>query len=429
MTGWPGDAPGVVIMGGGHAGVQAAESIRKEDPAVPVTILSDEAAAPYQRPPLSKSLWSGWVKALPLRNQAFFADARIDLRPGDPVTLIEPERKSVTLRSGAAVEYRDLVIATGSRPRRLALPGADLEGVFYLRDIEDATRLHGALRGASHLAVLGGGFIGLEVAASSAAAGLQVTVLEAAPRVLGRSVSKQASTWLHDWHQAQGVQVHLGARAVSLIGKDGRVSGVVTDDGTTVSCDAVLLGVGSQPNTEVAVAAGLADDTGVLVDEYLRTRDPAIWSVGDCAAFPVSSSTRRRLESVQNAVDQARRVGANIVAASEGRDLSPFSAVPWFWSQQASLKIQIAGVADTAACEVYERRYDEKKLSYLLVHQGSLVAVESINAAADHLAARKLLEAGAVINLARAQDASVALKSLIPTAGEPTLRVAEPAST
>jgi 3-phenylpropionate/trans-cinnamate dioxygenase ferredoxin reductase subunit len=281
----------------------------------------------------------------------------------------------------------------------------------------------------THLAVLGGGFIGLEVAAFSAAAGLQDTVLETAPRVLGRSVSKQASTWLHFWHQAQGVQVHVGARAVSLIGNDGRVTGVVTADGTTVSCDAVLIGVGSQPNTEVAVAAGLADDTGVLVVEYLRTRDPAIWSVGDCAAFPVSSSARRRLESVQNAVDQARCVGANIVAAGEGRDLSPFSAVPWFWSQQAALKIQIAGVADTAACEVYERRYDEKKLSYLLVHQGRLVAVESINAAADHLAARRLLEAGAVIDPARAQDVGIALKTLIPAAGEPTPRAAELAST
>jgi 3-phenylpropionate/trans-cinnamate dioxygenase ferredoxin reductase subunit len=147
VTGWPRDAPGVVIMGGGHAGVQAAESIRKEDTAVAITIRSDEAAAPYQRPPLSKSLWSGGVEALPLRNRDFFADARIDLRQGDPVTLIEPERKNVTLGSGATVEYRDLVIATGSRPRRLALPGIYLEGVFYLRDIEDATRLHGALRG------------------------------------------------------------------------------------------------------------------------------------------------------------------------------------------------------------------------------------------------------------------------------------------
>ncbi|MFK0113349.1 NAD(P)/FAD-dependent oxidoreductase [Streptomyces sp. NPDC091217] len=428
MNGGPRCAPGVVVIGGGHAGVQTAETIRKADPDVDITVLSDEVPAPYQRPPLSKSLWSTAVETLPLRNRDFFADRRIDLRQGDPVTAIERDHKRVTLRSGGVLAYRDLVIATGSRPRRLALPGADLDGVFYLRDLADATRLHRALRGVRHLAVLGGGFIGLEVAASSAAVGLQVTVLEAAPRMLARSVSAQTSGRLYDWHVAQGVRLRAGVRAVGLVGDRDRVTGVVTADGATVACDAVLIGAGSQPNTEVALAAGLADENGVLVDRYLRTGDPAIWSVGDCASFPAADGARRRLESVQNAVDQGRRVSANIVATAQGRDLTAFRAVAWFWSQQASLKLQIAGVADTTACEVYERRYDEKKFSHLLVHEGRLMAVESVNAAADHLAARKLLEVGATIDPVRAQDVGVPLRTLIPEAGELSPRAAEPAS-
>lgn len=418
-----GDDDGVLIAGGGHAGVQVADSIRAADPDVAITILDDNIVVPYQRPPLSKSLYAGPIDPLPLRPQEFYARARIRVQQGDPVTGIDVAGHAAILRSGKRLRYRDLILATGARPRQAILPGADLRGVHYLRTVEDAAALQTELGTLQRLTIVGGGFIGLEVAASAAAKGIQVTLLELAPRLLARSISVQSSTWLEQRHRNSGIDFRLGTSAAQVLERDGRVAGVITTDGGAIITDAVLIGIGSQPNIELAASAGIgAGRDGVPVNEYLRTSNPAVWAVGDCAAFPFGASRAlRRIESVQNAIDQARRAGTNVVAASRGQALTSYGEIPWFWSQQGTVKIQIAGLADAGSCHVFERRYHDNKLSYLLVQGGRLVAVESLNAPADHLAARKLLAASKPIDITRAVDPDVPLTALLSAASEPQL--------
>ncbi|MEV7010073.1 FAD-dependent oxidoreductase [Streptosporangium sp. NPDC051022] len=413
-------AAGVVVVGGGQAGVQVADSIRAADADMPITVITDEVAFPYQRPPLSKSLLEEDLgqACLPLRPIGFFRDRRITLLGGVRVTAVDRDARTVGLDSGQEIPYEALVLATGARAREISAPGTRLDGVHTLRTLDQGTSLQATLRRASRVVVVGGGFIGLEVAGAAVRHGLSVTVLEAAPRVLERAVTPQASEWLTDFHLRCGVDVRLRTGLARMSGNRGRVSGVVTTRGQEIPCDAVLVGVGATPNVELAERAGLAVDNGIVVDASLRTGDPSIWAVGDCARFPcVHSGSPTRLESVQNATDQARCVAANVVSAVRGGggEGSPYDSVPWFWSHQGSAKLQIAGVGDAADADVVVRRHHDSKMSFLCFEDGELTIVESINAPADHMAARSLLARRVRVTPEAAADVGVPLKSLLPS--------------
>lgn len=414
----PAETPGVVIVGAGHAGVQAAATVLESAPRLRTTLVAAETPVPYQRPPLSKALWADDPAqlVLPLRPQRFFGSPSLTFRAGESVVAIDRGRRRLVLGGGETLDYQALILATGARPRRLAIPGADLRQVHYLRTMADAAGLRRTLADVRRLVVIGGGFIGLEVAAAGAAQGVEVTVLEAAPRILERALSPAASTWLAGWHTAHGVDLRLRSTVCELKGAGGRVVAVVTADGQEIPADAVVVGIGSVPEVTLAERAGLRVEDGVVVDEHLRTSDPHIWAAGDCVRYR-SRHARAvvRVESVQNAGDQARCAARNLVGSLEGGPQEPYAAVPWFWSHQHTLKLQIAGIADPSACEVVRRQYREDKFSLLLLREGRVVAVESFNAPADHLAGRALVADAVEVDPRRAADPGQPMKSLVPT--------------
>lgn len=408
-------APGVVVIGGGQAGIQAADTVRTTEPGLSVTIVADELDLPYQRPPLSKSLWAGDLaaKVLPLRPTSFYADSGIRLVTGTRATSIDRGARRVLLESGEELLYDALVLATGARARRIPLPGGP---VYVLRTLPDGEELQKALASVRSVVVVGGGFLGLEVAAAATENGMAVTVLEAEDSVLTRSLSPDCSAWLSAFHRRRGTEVRCGTAASSVRTVDGAVCGVVTRDGDEIEADLVLLGVGAVPNVELAADAGLEVRDGIVVDAGLRTSDTAIWAIGDCARFPSSATGADvRLESVQNASDQGRCAGTNIVRTQRGEATTAYAAVPWFWSHQASARLQIAGTNGPGGLRVVTRRHDEDKISFLGITpgEGRLVVAESINAAADHIAARKMLAAGTVLDTEVASDPAVPLKSLL----------------
>jgi 3-phenylpropionate/trans-cinnamate dioxygenase ferredoxin reductase subunit len=379
---------GVVIVGAGQGGFQAAASLRQEGYEGPVTLVGDEPGLPYQRPPLSKAyLKDGDADRLNLRPAAFYETARIEVLTGVRAARIDREGRSVELTDGRNLRWDRLVLATGSRNRSLPIPGAGLGGVAALRTLADARALRERMPGVSRAIVIGGGFIGLEFAAVARGLGVEVTVLEAAPRAMSRVVSEATSGFFHALHRELGTDLRLESAAAGILSDDGtRASGVRLADGTEVAGNLVVIAVGIVPNVELAEAAGLACANGIVVDAELRTSDPDVFAIGDCVSFvPHGRSDRLRLESVQNAVDGARAVAATIA----GRP-TPLTAVPWFWSDQAQAKLQIAGLAhDADGHEVVNR--GEGKLCVFCFREGRLVGVETVNSPADHMAARKLL--------------------------------------
>lgn len=394
--------PRAVIVGAGQAGFQAACSLRQLEFPGEVVLLSDEAEPPYARPPLSKELLKDGATAdtVGFRPAAFYPDKDIELACGDPVVSIDRNARRVRLASGTAVGYDRLVIASGSRPRALPVPGSELDGVVSLRTVSDAVQLRARLETGRALVVIGGGFIGLEVAATACERALEVTVLEVLERTMARVVSPVISDHVAGVHRGWGVDVRHRARAARFLAGAGRaVAGVELEDGSVVPADIVLVGVGVVPNIELARDAGLETGDGILVDEHLRTRDPSVWAIGDCAAFPWRGQARRRLESVQNAADQARTAAAGIAG-----DPRPYRAVPWFWSYQNTCKLQIAGLI--GSCDTTVLRADPISGSFsVFAFAGErLLGVESVNRPADRLAARKLLDAEAPLDPARAAD-------------------------
>jgi len=380
----------VVVVGAGQAGVQVADSLRTLGFAGEVALIGAEPTLPYQRPPLSKDyLADGPDPApLPLRAAAFFDGNRIDFRPGVRVTAIDRTARQVTLGDGAKLSYTALVLATGARARRLAVPGHDLAGVHQLRTLGDARRLRSALVGARSAVVVGAGFIGLEFAAAARKRDIAVTVLEGAPRPLSRSLSATMADHLAAAHGDLGVDLRLGEGLAALSGSHGRVAAAVGTSGATYSADLVLLGVGAQPRDELARAADLAVAGGILVDARLCTADPAVYAIGDCAVFPGASGRPLRLESVQNATDQARHAAAAILGAA-----TAYAPVPWFWSHQGPLRLQIAGLAEPGDRTVVAGDVPGGRFSVFCFRDGVLAAVESLNRPADHLAARRVLAA------------------------------------
>ena len=398
----------IVIVGGGHAGAQLCASLAASHQGARIDLVCEEADLPYHRPPLSKSYVKHPEETPQLhRSAAWYAQAGIRVHQADPAIAIDRHARTLHLRSGATLHYQWLVLATGTRARQLPHLRADLDNVLVLRNAADAQRLRERLPVMQRLTVLGGGFIGLEVAATAQALGKQVQVLEAAPRLLMRSASVELAAHVLQSHRASGIEVELGAtvddfkieanRLVSL-----RVNGVQQP------VDQLLLGIGALPEMTLAEACGLACGNGIAVDASMRTSDPAILAIGDCALFPgLRASGALRLESVQNANDQAKVAAATMLDQPQ-----TYQAVPWFWTEQGSLRIQMAGLLPKNGSCWRRPGKDETSFSLLHYEQGELRCVESVNAPADHMGARKLLEAGVSPAAERACDPALALRSL-----------------
>ncbi|WP_326761631.1 FAD-dependent oxidoreductase [Streptomyces phaeochromogenes] len=398
-----------VIVGAGQAGAQVAATLRKEGYDKPITLIGNEPEPPYHRPPLSKAFLLGPAgeTALHLRDESFYRDNTIELRLGTWVTGIDRTAQKVRL-TGEALAYEHLVLATGARPRPLAVPGADLGGVLPLRSLSDARELRARMTSARSVVMVGGGFIGLEFAAVAASEGREVTLLEAADRLMGRPVTEQVSRYFADAHAERGVRVRLGTGAVELLGRRGEVTGVRATDGQIHAADLVVTGVGVVPNSELGEQAGLAVDNGILVDAGLRTADPRIHAIGDCARFPSAHlAAPVRLESVQNAVDQAAHTGRRI-ATGEART---YRELPWFWSDQKGIRLQIAGLS-TGYDQVHLLGDPaDGRFSALAFRAGRLVAVESVGRPAEHLAARRLLSSEIELTPVRAAAPDFDLKT------------------
>ncbi|MGV9858616.1 NAD(P)/FAD-dependent oxidoreductase [Gordonia sp. NPDC003425] len=416
----------VVIVGGGQAGFQAAVSLRQNDFGGDITIVEAGGDMPYQRPPLSKAYLDlakdAGDASLPFRPESFYERHEIDLRTGCAVDVIERPDSRVRLSTGEAVEYDALVLALGSRPRGLALSGVRASGVHTLHTVADARAVRAALGSAQRVVVVGGGFIGLEVAAAAITAGCRVTVVEAADRVMGRVVSPELSAFVTGMHEMRGTTVLVDTAVAGLRTDDGHVRGVELVDGSVLPADLVVIGVGVVPNTELARSAGLAVENGIVVDETLSTVDSKISAIGDCAAYPsVHTAGMVRLESVQNATDHARCVAARIAHGSTDR----YAALPWFWTHQFDLNVQIAGIGrpddeivatgDSAVRSSAVRSSATGgsavgKFSVLRFRDGRLACVESVNSPADHMAARKILGAGVELTPAEAAASDFTLK-------------------
>ena len=397
----------IVIIGAGQAGAQAIATLRAAGFAGTLTLVGDEAYAPYQRPPLSKAYLAGEFarERLFLKPDAFYAEAACDLRLSLAAEAIDRRGKIVRLSDGTKLSYDRLLLATGARVRKLPVSGAALPGVYYLRGIADVDGLRQHFQPGARLAVVGGGYIGLEVAAVAVKHGLKVTVIEAAERVMVRAASPQISAFYEQVHRVKGVEFVLGAMAEAFEGS-ARVEAVSTNLGR-VEADFVLAGIGIVPNCELAEAAGLVCDNGILVDEFGTTSDPDIFAAGDCTSHPGFAGGRVRLESVQNAIDQAKHAAFAMV----GKPLA-YREVPWFWSDQYDLKLQIAGLAHPGDTTVLRGNPDSHKFSVFHLREGVVAAVEAVNAAQDYIVGRKLIAARAVITPERLADLSVPVKSL-----------------
>jgi 3-phenylpropionate/trans-cinnamate dioxygenase ferredoxin reductase subunit len=398
-----------VIVGAGQAGLQAAASLRQAGWEGSITIVGAEAHPPYQRPPLSKAVLLGEAEpdSVRLRPPTFYEKNAIDVVGGTPAQAIDREAHEVVLADGRRLPYSHLVLATGSRARSLPVPGAELDGVHELRTVEEAVALRDRLGEGVRVVIVGGGFIGLEVAASAARRGAQVTVVEALDRTMARVVSSPISDHISARHAREGTTVHHDTTVGEILGRDGQVTGVLLAGGGELSADVVVVGIGVAPETGLALAAGLPVDDGILVDASLRTEDPAIWAIGDCARFPLPSGRSVRLESVQNATDQGRAVGAAIAGTP-----APYDTVPWFWSDQHDMKLQIAGLADGHDATVLRGDPATGAFSVFCFAGDTLVAVESVNRMKDHMAARSLLAAGVAVTPEQAADDDCDLKAL-----------------
>lgn len=406
----------VVIVGGGQAASQLAASLRENGYGECITIVAAEAALPYQRPPLSKAFLKGDVGPanLLLRAEEFYLRNAIDLRLGERATGIDRQAHTVQLASGGSLSYDHLVLATGSRNRRLGVPDADLAGIFYLRSLADAEMIKASLGDVSQVVVVGGGFVGLELACVVRDLGASVLVLEAADRPMGRAISQKMSRHLTETHTASGVEFLLGARITRFHGAGGRVTAIETADGVTIPADMVLVGIGADAEMGLAADCGLAVSNGIHVDDRLATADPSVHAIGDCASFESPVAGRRlRLESVQNAVDQARCLAVTL----SGRPNS-YRSIPWFWSDQGDRRLQIAGVAVGYDRSIVRGDVAAGRFSIFCYAGDRLLGVESLNHASDHMIARRLLASRIALTPEQAADMSFDLKALVAMAGK-----------
>jgi 3-phenylpropionate/trans-cinnamate dioxygenase ferredoxin reductase subunit len=401
-------AAGTVIIGTGQAGFQTAASLRAEGYQESITLIGEEPHIPYQRPPLSKGFPLGAqdLESIELRPGKFYQDHGIILLPGKRVAAIDRAARFVAVASGGRVPYDKLVLAVGARNRLLPLKGADLDGVLYLRSLEEAVVLKERLKSARQIVVIGGGFVGLELAAVACSLGNSVTVLEALPRLMSRAVAPIISEFYFELHSSKGVKVLCGASVSEIAGSGGAVREVVLSNGARFPADLVLVGIGVVPNIELARDAGLPISNGIAVDENLQTADENIFAIGDCAEHPcVFAGARIRLESVQNAADQAQCVAATIAGCR-----NRYRALPWFWTDQFDIKLQMAGISQGHDRIVTRGDLASRKLSVFYFKENRLVAIDSINRPLDHMIGRKLLAGGVPLTPEQAADENVDLK-------------------
>ncbi len=400
----------IVIAGGGQAAVQALDTLRRRGFTGALTLVGDEPWPPYQRPPLSKKYLGGSLERerLLIRPAAFFTEHAVTAHLGRRVTDIARRERHVRLDDGLVLPYDALVLATGSRPRRLLVPGSDLAGIHYLRTIADADRIRSECAAGRRLVIIGGGYIGLEVAATARERGLEVTVLEMAPRVMSRVTSPEVSAFYEAEHARHGVHIHCNESVRALHGdaRTGRVRAVLTESGGEYPADLVIAGVGVAPADELARAAGLECENGVVTDAFCRTADAAIYAAGDCASHLNRRYGRHlRLESVDNAFEQGTTVALNLLGTQ-----TPHDKVPWFWSDQFDLKLIIIGVGYGYDTAVLRGSPATRSFSVCYLRNGELVALDSVNTPKDQMAARKLIAAHARPNLDKLSDPSVPLK-------------------
>ena len=400
----------LVIAGAGHAAGQTVVSLRQAGFDGPITMVGEEPYPPYQRPPLSKKFLAGELELerLLLRRARYYRDHDIDLRLSTRVETIDRDHKSVLLSDGERLHYDSLVAATGSQARQLNIPGHGLTGINYLRTVDDVLRIRKGFSVGERLVVVGGGYIGLEVAAVAVSHGLHVTVLEVVDRVMSRVVAPPVSEFFESIHREAGVKIRCGARpAAEFVGRDS-VQAVVLDDGEEVPADLVLIGVGILPNVALASAAGLECDDGIVVDEFCRSSDPDILAVGDCTNHPNSLLGRRlRLESVHNAQEQAKTAAATLC-----NDLKPYAQIPWFWSDQYDIKLQIVGLSGDHDEIAIRGDPASRSFAVFYLRAGQLIAVDAINSAREFMLAKKLIAAGAHFSQQTLEDSAIDFKQL-----------------
>jgi 3-phenylpropionate/trans-cinnamate dioxygenase ferredoxin reductase subunit len=400
----------VIIVGAGHGGYQVAASLRQAGFAGRVCLINDEAHLPYQRPPLSKAYIKGSAgpESLMFRPEKFYQDQKIELVAGRAVSIDRAAHK-LLLASGETLDYGHLVLATGARNRLLDLPNANLADVKYLRILDESEALRAIMPSKRRAVIIGAGFIGLEFAATARIKGLEVDVLELAPRVMARAVTAEVSEYFQARHREAGIRIHLGVQATSIEAENGKVTGVSLSDGRHLPADLVVVGVGVLPNIELAAEAGLPVAAGIIVDEYLATADPDISAIGDCALF---ASPRfggsLRLESVQNATDHARCLASRLTG-----DKKPYDGHPWFWSDQGDDKLQIAGLTTGYDRVVLRGSPANKAFSAFCYKGDKLLGIESINRAGDHMFGRRLQAMDRSITPEQAADESFDLKSAL----------------
>lgn len=403
----------IVIVGTGHGAAQAAIALRQRGHEGSIMMIGREANPPYERPPLSKEYLAGdkTFERIMIRPEKFWADKDVELRLGNGVTEIDWMRHELTLSDGSKVGYRKLIWSGGADPRRLAIPGANLKDIFYVRDKADADGMMAALEaGARRAVVIGGGYIGLEAAAVLRKLGCEVSVIEMQDRLLARVAGTAISEFYAEEHRRQGVDIRLEQGVSEVLGEEGTVTGVLLDNGETLPCDMVIVGIGIVPAVAPLIAAGAAVSNGVDVDVFCRTTLDDVYAIGDCAAHanPYADSAVIRLESVQNANDMANTVARAIMGEKE-----PYHALPWFWSNQYDLKLQTAGLNLGYDDTVLRGDPDSRKFTVVYLKDGKPIAFDCVGTMKDYVQARKLLESGsAKIDPAVLSDTDVQIKEM-----------------
>ena len=400
----------IVIAGAGHAAGQLIATLQQKKFAGDIVLVGDEIFLPYQRPPLSKKFLAGDMPAerLFFRPASFYESAGVDVRLHTRVSTIDRVAKNLITAAGDEIRYDSLVLAIGSRVRVVPVPGNDLDGVHYLRSIDDVHNIQATLKRAKRIVIIGAGYIGLEVAAVMRQNGLDVTVIELANRVMSRVVSPQISAFYHEEHVSRGVKLELSTGLRAFVGED-KITAIETDDGRSFDADLVIIGVGVLPNTELAEAAGLSVSNGIVVDDRCQSSDSNIYAIGDCTSHPSHIYGRNlRLESVHNALEQAKTAAANIC----GEDLA-YSQVPWFWSDQYDLKLQIAGLSEGYDDVVIRGDPTQRSFACLYLKNDRLIAIDAINSPRDFIQAKPLIANAIKPDRQQLADSEIMLKDLV----------------
>jgi 3-phenylpropionate/trans-cinnamate dioxygenase ferredoxin reductase subunit len=400
----------ILIVGGGQAGAQAVDTLRREGFAGRLVLACEENQLPYQRPPLSKKYLTGELlpERLPFRHRAFYDQHSVELKLGARAVRIEPQARRVMLSNGESIAYDRLLLCLGASARRLTCPGSELPGIHYLRNVEDAAAIRQELKPAAHAVIVGGGYIGLEIAATARQLGCAVTVLEMADRVMNRVVASNVSEYFAHEHRSQGVKILCNTRVVSLEGRD-RVERVICADGSSYAVDALIVGAGAVANTQLAQEAGLQCDNGIVVDEHCRSSDAHIFAAGDCSNFYSNRyQARVRLESVDNAFEQSKAAALSMLDRPAAYD-----RVPWFWSDQYDNKLLIVGLSAGHDQQLTRGDPATRSFSVCYLRGGELLAVEAINHPKDYMAARKLIPERFRPDLNKLADPQVAMKDAV----------------